>query len=266
VTPQAASTVTVLGSSSSTPRPGRACSCYLVRAGDTAIALDLGTGSLSNLRRYLAPEQMSAVIISHMHPDHFLDLIPMRYALRYGPRAHSRRVALYLPPGGDALLRRMTDVFSEEPPVDFLAVYDVRTYDPDAALEIGPVRVRFAAATHFVPTYAIRCDVDGASVTYSADTALDPRVAALADATDVFVCEATLLPDESGACRRGHMSARDAGELGSMARTRRLVLSHYNTETNPMRLLSEARSAFGGDILVADDHLVLELPAAPAGP
>lgn len=128
------------------------------------------------------------------------------------------------------------------------------------------MRVRFAAATHFVPTYAIRCDVDGASVTYSADTALDPRVAALADATDVFVCEATLLPDESGACRRGHMSARDAGELGSMARTRRLVLSHYNTETNPMRLLSEARSAFGGDILVADDHLVLELPAAPAGP
>jgi ribonuclease BN (tRNA processing enzyme) len=78
VTPEAASTVTVLGSSSSTPRPGRACSCYLVRAGDTAIALDLGTGSLSNLRRYLAPEQVSAVIISHMHPDHFLDLIPMR--------------------------------------------------------------------------------------------------------------------------------------------------------------------------------------------
>ena len=133
--PEAASTVTVLGSSSSTPRPGRACSCYLVRAGDTAIALDLGTGSLSNLRRYVAPEDMSAVIISHMHPDHFLDVIPMRYALRYGPRAHARRVPLYLPPGGDTLLRRMTDVFSEEPPVDFLAVYDVRTYDPGAALE-----------------------------------------------------------------------------------------------------------------------------------
>ena len=261
-----AGTLTVLGSSSSTPRPGRACSCYLVRAGDTAIALDLGTGSLSNLRRYLAPEDVSAVIISHMHPDHFLDVIPMRYALRYGPRANARRVPLYLPPGGDTLLRRMTDVFGEEPPVDFLAVYDVRTYDPDSALEIGGVRVRFAAAKHFVPTYAIRCDVGGASVTYSADTALEPRVGALARGGDVFVCEATLLPDEAGACRRGHMSAREAGELARSAQTRRLVLSHYSSETNPMQLLSEARATFGGDVLVADDHLVLELAATPAAP
>jgi ribonuclease BN (tRNA processing enzyme) len=252
----------VLGSSSSTPRPGRACSCYLVRAGDTAIALDLGTGSLSNLRRYLAPEEVSAVVISHMHPDHFLDVIPMRYALRYGPRTNAHRVPLYLPPGGDTLLRRMTDVFGEVPPVDFLAVYDVRTYDPDATLEIGEVRVRFAAAKHFVPTYAVRCDVAGWSVTYSADTAIEPRVAALARDCDVFLCEATLLPDEAGSCRHGHMSAREAGELGHSARARRLVLSHYSAETDPMQLLSEARTTFDGDVLVADDHLVLELGAA----
>ncbi len=251
--------VTVLGSSSSTPRPGRACSCYLVRAGGTAVTLDLGTGSLSNLRRYVAPEDLGAVIISHMHPDHFLDIIPMRYALRYGPRANERRVPLYLPPGGDDLLRRMTSVFVEEPPVGFLDAYDVRTYDPERVLEIGPLRVRFAPTTHFVPTYAIRCDVEDAGVTYTADTALDARVAVLAKETAVFLCESTLLPDAPEDCRRGHMSARDAGELARSAEARRLVLTHYNTETNPMQLLSEARSTFSGDTLVADDHLSLDL-------
>ena len=184
----------------------------------------------------------------------------MRYALRYGPRANARRVPLYLPPGGETLLRRMTAVFAAEPPVDFprrstICGPTIRR----AVLEIGPMRVRFAPTTHFIPAYAIRCDVDGASVTYSADTALEPRVAALADGSDVFLCEATLLPGRIGARRRGHMSARDAGEMARAGAARRLVLTHYNTETNPMQLRREARSTFSGDILVADDHLRLGL-------
>jgi ribonuclease BN (tRNA processing enzyme) len=187
--------VTVLGSSSSIPRPARASSSYLVRAAQTSVVLDLGTGAFSNLRRYLAADGLDAVVVSHMHPDHFIDLIPLRYALRYGPRSNRRRVSLYLPPQGELVLRRMVAAFAPEADSDFLAdVYDVREYDPDAALEIGAVRVRFAPTAHYIPTFAIRCDVEGASVAYSADTAPAAAVATLAAGSDLFLCEATLAP------------------------------------------------------------------------
>jgi len=252
--------VTVLGSSSSIPRPARASSSYLVRAAQTSVVLDLGTGGFSNLRRYLAADDIDAVVVSHMHPDHFIDLIPLRYALRYGPRSNRRRVSLYLPPQGEVALRRLVAAFAPEADGDFLAdVYDVREYDPEGALEVGAVRVRFAPTAHYIPTFAIRCDVAGASVAYSADTAPSASVAALAADSDLFLCEATLAPGTVEALERGHLTPREAGELGAAARTRRLVLTHYGGETKPGDLAADAATAFAGEITVADDHLRLAL-------
>jgi ribonuclease BN (tRNA processing enzyme) len=195
-----------------------------------------------------------------MHPDHFLDIVPLRYALRYGPRTNARRVALYLPPGGEDVLRRMTSAFAPESPADYLSeVYDLQTYDPAAVLHLGTMRVRFTPTAHFIPTFAIRCDVDGASVTYSADTAPEPRVATLAAHSDVFLCEATLSPGAKRPLERGHLTAREAGEMGRAAGARRLVLTHYGSETNHAELVAEARIAFEGEIVVADDHLRLDV-------
>jgi ribonuclease BN (tRNA processing enzyme) len=256
-----ASSVTVLGSSSSIPRPGRACSCYLVRGPGHAIALDMGTGAFSNLRRHLLADELDAVVISHMHPDHFLDLIPLRYALRYGPRANDRRIALYLPPGGEPMLRKMVAAFAAEPSGDYLSlVYDVRTYDP-AGLRIGDAELRFAPTKHYIPTFAIRYDYDGRSVTYSADTAPEPRVSELARSSGVFLCEATLLGAETGAgaFERGHLTPREAGALARDARVGRLVLTHYGAQTTESELLAEAGEAFDGEIVVADDQLQLAL-------
>src|SRR5579875_3203130 len=90
--------LTIAGSSSSIPRPDRACSSYLVDNGDVPIVMDLGTGAFANLRRYVDYDRLGAVVISHMHADHFLDLIPLRYALRYGSRRPHAKLKVYLPP------------------------------------------------------------------------------------------------------------------------------------------------------------------------
>jgi len=74
--------LTVLGSSCSIPRPGRACSAYLIAGAGTRAVVDFGSGALANLRFYCEPDQLDAVVISHMHADHFFDLIPLRYALK----------------------------------------------------------------------------------------------------------------------------------------------------------------------------------------
>ena len=252
--------VTVLGSSSSIPRPGRACSGYLLEAAGRAVVADLGSGALANLHRVRSSESVDAVVISHMHADHFIDLIPMRYALKYGPRSHARKVALWLPPGGSVLLRGMTAAFISESDNDFMEeVFDVAEYDPQAGLYVGDLRVRFAPTEHFIPTFATRYEFENASITYSADTAPEPAVAELARETGLFLCEATLLPNERETGARGHLSAAEAATLAERGEVRRLALTHYPAETDATELLAAASAGFSGESVVVDDVDAIEV-------
>ncbi|MFC8943216.1 MBL fold metallo-hydrolase, partial [Streptomyces griseoincarnatus] len=47
--------LTVVGSSGSVPGPDSACSCYLVEQDGFRLLLDLGTGAVGPLQRYVAP-------------------------------------------------------------------------------------------------------------------------------------------------------------------------------------------------------------------
>lgn len=255
--------LTVAGSSCSIPRPGRACSCYVIESPGATVVADLGSGAFANLIRLLPAEDVDAVVISHMHADHFIDLIPMRYALKYGARKTTRPVLLYVPPGGAELLVRLTGAFERESHHDFLGeVFDVRTYDPDGTLEIGDARLRFAPTSHYIQTYGLRIEAAGASLAYSADTAPDDRVAELARDADAFVCEATLAEAEEADVPRGHLSAREAARMATRAGARRLILSHYPASADPAALEAQARSIFAGPVTVADDGFQIGLPAA----
>ncbi len=223
--------------------------------------LDLGSGAFANLRRYADYDRLGAVLISHMHADHFIDLIPLRYALRYGKRSRRTKLPIHLPPGGLATLRTMVAALPHEPG-DFLDdVFDLREYDPSRPLRIDGATVRFAHTTHYIPAFAMRWERDGASVTYSADTAPDERVVALARETDVFVCEATLLHGEVEPGVRGHSSAAEAAAMARDAGVRRLVLTHYGEESKSDDLDRAARAIFAGEIIVADDHRTVEVGA-----
>src|SRR3984885_10148500 len=111
--------ITVLGKSPSWQDAGGACSGYLVQEEDFVLLIDCGNGVFSKLRRFCDYVDVGAVVITHMHADHFLDLVPFSYALRYAPRqqpvpvagwpgtADPARPRLYLPTGGAELLRRV---------------------------------------------------------------------------------------------------------------------------------------------------------------
>src|ERR671932_2330240 len=78
--------LTVLGKSPSWQDAGGACSGYLIEEGDTAVVIDCGNGVFGKLRRFRDYTKVDAVVISHLHADHFLDLVPFAYALTYAPR------------------------------------------------------------------------------------------------------------------------------------------------------------------------------------
>jgi ribonuclease BN (tRNA processing enzyme) len=252
--------VTVAGSSSSIPRVGRACSAYLVEDGGFRFTLDFGTGAFANMRQYADYDALDAVVISHMHADHFLDLIPLRYAIKYGPRRRSAPLPLWTPPGGEAMLRAMTSAFASEGNDEFLSSFAVREFDPAKPLALGDGMLRFAATTHYIDAYAIRYQRNGSSITYSADTAPDERVVGLARETNLFLCEATLLAgaEEAGGVR-GHSSAAEAAQMAADAGVERLVLTHYGESATAHDLDESARTIYAGEIVVADDHAVLSV-------
>jgi len=241
------------------PRVDRACSAYLVEDGDFAFSLDFGTGAFANMRRHVDYDKLDAVVISHMHADHFLDLIPLRYAVRYGAKRRSTRLPVWMPPGGIAMLRSITTVFANEGNGDFLTeAFDLKEFDPEQVLPMGPGRLRFAPTTHYITAFAIRYERNGESITYSADTAPDRRVVELARDTDLFLCEATLLVDEvEHGGIRGHSSALDAAQMAVDAGVKRLVLTHYAQDATARDLQDGAKTIYKGDIMVADDHTII---------
>jgi ribonuclease BN (tRNA processing enzyme) len=252
----------VAGSSCSVPRVDRACSAYLIQDGDFVFSLDFGTGAFANVRRHVDYDQLDAVVISHMHADHFLDLIPLRYAVRYGSKRRPNRLPVWMPPGGVAMLRSITNAFANEGTGNFLdEAFEMKEFAPGEPLAIGHGRLRFAPTTHFITSFAMRYESNGRSVTYSADTAPDTRVVELARGTDLFLCEATLLAGElEHGGIRGHSSSKEAAQMAADAGVKRLVLTHYTQEATARDLDEGARTIYKGDISVADDHAVITVP------
>ena len=194
-----------------------------------------------------------------MHADHFIDLIPLRYALRYGVRRRREKLPLYLPPDGLTMLKTLVSAFADEGGEFITDVYDVHEYDPSKPLRLGSARIRFAHTAHYIPAFAMRWEAGGNVVTYSADTAPDDRVIALARESDVFLCEATLLHGETEHGMRGHCTAEEAADMARHAGVKKLILTHYGDESTRRDLDEAARAVFDGDVLVADDHHVIVL-------
>lgn len=252
----------VLGASPAAPRPGGACSGYLLRASRTRILLDCGTGVLANLLLHGGLEALSAIVISHMHADHMLDLIPFRYLVRYGGRDGAAyqppRIPLYLPPGGRTVLEDIVrpilalSRIQESPERFFADVFAVAEYVPDQRLEIGDVVLRFAAVEHYIPTWAIIAEAER-RLAYSADTGPTPALEAIAHRADLFLCEATLSPVAVAPGWRGHITAGEAAAAARAGGARRLLLTHL-WRSDPENALAEARAVFDSPIDIAQEH------------
>src|SRR3712207_1266137 len=160
--------LTILGASAACPAPGGACSSYLVQHDATNFVLDCGPGSLPNLRRALDYRAVTAVVLSHLHADHILDLVPYHDGLRYGPDAQDDlRVPLWVPPGGVARLQALGGALGHDANY-FGSTFEVREYDPEGSLTLGAIHLTFVPTQHYVPCWAIRCAAGDATLVYSA--------------------------------------------------------------------------------------------------
>ena len=249
--------LTVLGGSAASVGTGQGCAGYLVASDTTRIMLDAGPGTLTQLRRHTDFRTLDAVVISHLHVDHMLDTIAMRFSLAYNPVKADWRVPLWLPPGGIALYDQLAAVFATDdaPEAFFRQVFAVNEYDPDEPLAIGDLTLTFAPTVHFIDCWAVRLHpADGGDLFYSADTGPAADLAALAAGARVCVIEATTPAGAESSLpfdRRGHLTATEAGTMAATAGTSTLVLTHMFEEHNPSQSLAEASAVFTGEIVRA---------------
>lgn len=259
--------ITVLGKSPSWQDADGACSGYLIEEGSTTVLLDCGNGVFSKLRKYRDYVRVDAVVISHLHADHFLDLVPFSYALTYAPRQQPvpvdrwpgtdapARPVLHAPAGARATFRRVVGAWGNEDLIEH--AFELREYDAAEVLDIGSLRLRFHEVPHFMTTHAI--DVastnGGGRFTYGADCRPTDELVAFARDTDLLMVEATLpRPERTGV--RGHLTPAEAGEHGRRAGARRLVITHISDELDEQWAREQAREAYGDQVEVAAEGAV----------
>lgn len=241
--------LTVLGSAGTYPSAGRLCSGHLVRAGDTAVLLDAGNGSTANLQRIVPWGDVDAVIVSHGHVDHCVDLVGAYYALRFDP-SFGRRMPLYAPSGVSALLSELTESAS---PMTFGDVFEPHDVTGGDEVTVGSLQVRFADSVHPPPSVSMRLEAGGRSLVYSGDSAGGEELVDLARGADLFLCEATWSGDAADYPEGLHLTGRGAGEVAEAAGVGRLVLTHLAGSVDRERVRREAASAFTGPVDLADD-------------
>ena len=124
--------LTILGGSAAGGNTGAGCSGYLLQSGGSNVVLDLGPGVLPELRKHADFRTLDGIVISHLHLDHTLDLGALRFALAYNPNPPTRRMPLWMPPGGRAFLDAFSTAFRDEPGDSdfFTSVFDIAEYDP----------------------------------------------------------------------------------------------------------------------------------------
>lgn len=246
--------ITVLGKSPAWQDADGACSGYLVEGGGRTVLLDCGPGVFAKLRARVPYESLDAVVLSHLHADHVMDLVPFASGIRYRPwEGAAPRPTLYAPPGAREVLARLCEGGSMSADHIELA-FDVTIYDPAEPLALGGLDVRFQPVPHYIPANAVEFADAGARFTFGADCGPSEDLARFAADTDVLMVEATLLEPEPPE-DRGHLTPFEAGEHAQRAGAKRLVLTHFAAEAGADRVVAEAARAYGGPIDAAHEGL-----------
>jgi ribonuclease BN (tRNA processing enzyme) len=256
------SRLVVLGSCGAWPEAGRACSGFVLEHDGFRVVLDLGYATLPRLLALVGSpvaDGVDAVVVTHRHADHAVDLHGLFRARWFG-RRDAAALQLFAPAGVIDLVAAL----EEDGAAAVGRVFDWHPL-PAMAYQVGPFRLESWALPHFVPNAGVRLSTPTLTVAYTGDTGPDPALVEMGRAADLYIMEATdrdqqgsTLSAPSG--QRLHLTARDAAQAATAAGARRLLLSHFWPGNDRQVSRSAATAAFPGEVLLADEGLEIRLP------
>ena len=240
--------LTVLGSCGAWPEAGRACAGFLLEYDGFRVVLDLGYAALPRLLEHCQKGEVDAVVVTHQHPDHCVDVSALA-RVRYYEAPDAPPVPLHCAPGVLDVLQALEP---NPDPATVFAVHDLAT-----TRELGPFTVETVELPHYKTNLGVRLTAPGVSVAYTGDSGPSPDLQKLAEGTDLFISDATLQGPSPQTTPRYVMTAAEAGRGARGAR--RLLLTHFWPGSDRLVSVREARQEFDGEVIAAEEGLTLPL-------
>ncbi|MEG0692201.1 MAG: MBL fold metallo-hydrolase [Oscillospiraceae bacterium] len=226
--------LTVLGNNGTCPIKDGACASYLLQVNNQKILIDVGNGSVAKLQHICDLSKIDTIIISHLHFDHIADLFPLKYALetrKYLGESISK-IKLYIPFVPDWIKQEIStnDIF------DIIYIHDGFTCN------FSQLQLTFKQVVHIIDSFAIRIENESNVFVYSGDSGLCPALREIAQNANVFLCESTMLEDNSGISH--HLSAMQAAQTAYEARVGKLLLTHFAQPYHALKYEQKAKMFF----------------------
>lgn len=236
--------LTIVGCSGSYPGPDSAASCYLVESeheGRTwRIVLDMGNGALGALHNYADPLAIDAVLLSHLHADHCIDMASYYVLRKWHPAGAQPKIPVWGPKG---TARRLAKAYDLPKRPGMREEFAFHRYH--GRFTVGPFAITPVPVDHPVPAYGLRIETDGAALAYTGDTGPTPALRDLAADVDLLLSEASFREDDDNPPSL-HLTGREAGEAAQQAEAKRLVITHVPPWHDAQKILAEAAPVFGG--------------------
>ncbi len=242
--------ITVVGHWGGFPKVGEATSCYLIEHDGFKLLVDCGSGALSQLQHYCSLDELDAVIISHYHHDHIADIGSLQYSRQVAQALKTTNKPIHL---YGHLYDQQQFAKLAKPPYTLSFLYDEKH-----EASIGPFRISFLKTNHSIPCFAMRIEVVGKTVVYSADSSYKQEFHQFAHLADLFFCETSFYAHQDGK-PYGHMNSLEAASIAQAASVKKLVLTHLPHFGDPKQLVTEAKSIFTGEIHLASKGLTIEI-------
>ena len=234
----------VLGAGAAYPGPHQASSGYLVKDGRAGLLVDCGNGVVSRLQEAGELDNVTALLFSHLHADHLLDIFPLFYSRLYSKNKNYPTLPVFMPPGEAERFARLAEVLRVEPRKLLEQVFSVQEYAPSTGLAVDRLSISFLRTDHPVPAYALRIEDGRGAVVFSADTGPLPELAGFARGCDLLLCEATLSQEDFDPARAIHLTPAMAAEVALGAGAKTLLLTHIWPFYDRQKMLEQAKSVF----------------------
>ncbi|RDW19690.1 MBL fold metallo-hydrolase [Oceanobacillus chungangensis] len=234
--------IDILGYWGGYPTRGGATAGYLITTDEGRILLDCGSGVMSKLSLISKAEELSGVILSHLHYDHMADIGILQYAMNGALRTGraAEKIKIYSPAEPINMWEQIQSAQSVNIPIE-----------QEKSLEIAGVQIEFHHVNHTIPCYAVKFTYGDKVFVYSADTEYIESLVDFAKDADIFICEATICEGSTHTVGAGHMDAKEAALIAKKANVGKLVLTHLPSDGDFDLMKREAREVFGKEVYLA---------------
>lgn len=245
--------LTIVGCSGSFAGPASPASSYLLRAEhegrDWTVVLDLGSGALGALQRHTDPRDVDAVLLTHLHVDHCIDVCGLYVMLRYGPGAARSPLPVWGPRGTAAHLAAAYGNMDVE---DVPGVFDFRVVADRHPVSVGPFTITPVLVEHPVEAYGYRVECGGRTIAYTGDTDACEQLGVLMAGADLVLADAAFVDgrdDATGIHLSGSRAAAAAVAAGGVSR---LMLTHIPAWNDREVCRDQAAGVWPGGVELAE--------------